>query len=464
MRPVSTGVGKPQALEAELRCISAQLEPLQMTYVTQRHAQTAMPGLQQPLMAPAETDENGEPFDVWVVKRSFALLAPVCKMGLVVVAVFLCIADPAYYLLNLWSTVVPLGSLVAWHAVIAVLFVACMLASRRALTHVARLRTLLVFFGTSALLFVWFGVTSWLATGDLSMIAIAQLLMAAVFTLPGAFRRWIYGAQVLAMGLLLAWLDSSGKFWGQMHFVNLLVIAGVAYVIDGHMLSNAKALFSQQCQVAHERKRADTVLYNALPLSIADELKTHHYVKAQSYPAMTILFADIVGFTKFSATRSPDEVLSILSELFSEMDTLTDTHQVEKIKTIGDAYMAVSKDNPEAIAQLALSMHSMIAQYNDARGFQFSLRIGMHCGPTIAGVIGQKGFLYDVWSDAVNLASRMESTGVAGRIQTSQSIFQRLHPKFNFEERGLVDVKGKGLIRTYFLLGEQALMPGLEGT
>ena len=177
---------------------------------------------------------------------------------------------------------------------------------------------------------------------------------------------------------------------------------------------------------------------------------------------MTILFADIVGFTDFASTRSPDEVLSILSELFSEMDTLTDIHRVEKIKTIGDAYMAVSKDNPEAIAQLALSMHNMIAQYNLIRGFQFNLRIGMHCGPTIAGVIGQKGFLYDVWSDAVNLASRMESTGMPGRIQTSEALFQCLRPRFAFEERGLVDVKGKGLVRTYYLLREQALMPSLK--
>jgi class 3 adenylate cyclase len=383
-------------------------------------------------------------------------------MGLVVVLVFLCIADPAYFILNLWNTLVPLGYLVAWHVVIAVLFVACLLASHRALTHDARLRILLVFFSTSALLFVWFGVTSWLATGDLFTVAIAQLLMAAVFTLPGTFRCWIYGLQVLFLGLLLAWLESSGKFLGQMHFANLLVIAGVAYVIDVYMLRNARKLFSQQCQVALERKRADTVLYNALPLAIADELKTHHRVKAQSYPAMTILFADIVGFTEFAATRSPDEVLSVLSELFSEMDTMTDTHQVEEIKTIGDAYIAVSKESPAAIARLALSMHGMIAQHNATRGFQFSLRIGMHCGPTIAGVIGQKRFLYGVWSDAVNLASRMESTGVAGRIQTSQTIFQHFHPRFDFEERGLVDVKGKGLIRTYYLLGEQALTPNLK--
>jgi class 3 adenylate cyclase len=352
--------------------------------------------------------------------------------------------------------------LVIWHVATAILFVAGLLASQRVTTHASRLRTLVTFFNIAAVLFVLFGVISWLATGDLSTIAIAQLLMAAVFTLPGTFRRWIYGLQALTLGLLLAWLDSNGKFLGQMHFINLMVLAGVAFVVDGYMSKTARTLFSQQCQVASERRRADSVLYNALPLAIAEELKTYHQVKAQSYPAMTILFADIVGFTEFASLRSPDAVLSILGEVFSEMDALIDSLQVEKIKTIGDAYMAISKDKPDAMAHLALSMQAMIAQYNATRGFQFSLRIGMHCGPTIAGVIGQKRFLYDVWSDAVNLASRMQSTGVAGRIQTSQAMFQSLGPSFNFEERGLVDIKGKGLVRTYYLLGEQALTGSLK--
>jgi class 3 adenylate cyclase len=409
------------------------------------------------LIAPTEVDEHGDPFEVWLVKRSFAMLAPVCGLGLTTILLFLCVVDPLYFMLDLWSPAVPLRYLVAWHAVIALLFVACIVVGRRPLGHAARLRALLFFFNTVALLFVWRGVVSWLTTGDLSTLAISQLLMATVFTFPGAHRRWIYGLQVLVLGLVLAWLDTSGRFLGQMHFANLLVIAGVAYVIDGYMLKNAKTLFTQQCQVALERKRADAVLYNALPLAIADELKTHHCVKAQSYPAMAILFADIVDFTQFASTKSPDEVLTILNELFSAMDTLIDTHQVEKIKTIGDAYMAVSKDNPAALARLALSMQDLVAQYNDKRGFQFSLRIGMHCGPTIAGVIGQKRFLYDVWSDAVNLASRMESSGEPGRIQTSEAIFQQLCPSFAFEERGLVDIKGRGLLRTYFLLNTQGL-------
>jgi class 3 adenylate cyclase len=433
-----------------------------MAATAQAPADTGLPWHLPLQFVPAETDEFGESFDVWVVKRSFAHLAPICRLGLGLVVVFLLVVDPAYHFLGLWSPAVPLGYLVIWHVATAILFVAGLLASQRVTTHASRLRTLVTFFNIAAVLFVLFGVISWLATGDLSTIAIAQLLMAAVFTLPGTFRRWIYGLQALTLGLLLAWLDSNGKFLGQMHFINLMVLAGVAFVVDGYMSKTARTLFSQQCQVASERRRADSVLYNALPLAIAEELKTYHQVKAQSYPAMTILFADIVGFTEFASLRSPDAVLSILGEVFSEMDALIDSLQVEKIKTIGDAYMAISKDKPDAMAHLALSMQAMIAQYNATRGFQFSLRIGMHCGPTIAGVIGQKRFLYDVWSDAVNLASRMQSTGVAGRIQTSQAMFQSLGPSFNFEERGLVDIKGKGLVRTYYLLGEQALTGSLK--
>lgn len=406
-------------------------------------------------MLPLETDEHGDPFQVWVVKRSFTLLAPVCWLGLVATLLFLCLVDPLYAFLHLWTAAVPLAYLVGWHLAIIGFLGSFLLIGRRVQSHTARQQVLLAFFCLQAVLFVWFGVVSWLATGDLSMFAIAQLLLAAVFCFPGSIRRWINGVQALALGLALAWLDGSGKFLGLMHLVNLMVIVGVSYAMDGYMLRNARALFAQQCRVVQERKRADTVLYNALPLDIAEELKAHHRVKAQSYPSMSILFADIVGFTQFAAERSPDQVLHILNELFSEMDALVEAHRVEKIKTIGDAYMAVSKDEPGALARLALSMHDLIQQYNVARGFAFSLRIGLHCGATIAGVIGQKRFLYDVWSDAVNLASRMESTGAPGHIQTSEAMFHTLRHAFDFEERGLVHIKGKGPTRTYYLRGEK---------
>ena len=405
------------------------------------------------MSAAVDTDENGDPFEVWVVKRSFALLAPVCKMGLFATLLFLCVVDPLYFTWDLWSKAVPHRYLVAWHAVSALFFGGFLLASQNKGSHRARHNTLQVFVTTAVLLFVWFGVVSWLGTGDLSIVAIAQVLIAAVFTLPGNLRRWLYGLQCVALGLGLGWLDQSGKFLGQMHFVNLLVMAIVAYAMDGYMLKNARALFSETCRVARERRRADSVLYNALPTAIADELKANHCVKAQSFPAMAILFADIVGFTQFAAQREPEQVLAVLGELFSEMDVLVDAHQVEKIKTMGDAYMAVSNANATSIALLALAMQDLMQRYNASHGFPLALRIGLHCGPTIAGVIGSKRFLYDVWGDAVNLASRMESSGEPGRIQASEEVFQALKHGFAFEERGLTRIKGKGLLPTYFLLG-----------
>lgn len=402
---------------------------------------------------PAEIDENGDAFEAWLIKRSMTMLAPVCRLGLWMALLFLCIVDPLYYFLDLWTKAVPHAWLVAWHATMVVFFGAMRLACRHAHTHTRRQRLLSAFVVANALLFVWFGVVSWLGTGDLSIVAISQVLVAAVFYMPGTLRRWSYGLQALATGLLLVWLDGSGKFLGQMQFANLLVIAAVAMVIDGHMFRNAQALFTEKCRVVDERERADTVLYNALPLDIADELKKHQRVLAKSHPEMAILFADIVGFTEFAARRSPEQVLAVLNALFTEMDALVDTHPVEKIKTMGDAYMVVSKAHPEALARVALSMRELIEGFNASQGLTFALRLGMHCGPTIAGVIGHKRFLYDVWGDAVNLASRLESSGEPGRIHASEPLFQALRHAFDFEARGLVDIKGKGAVPTYFLLG-----------
>ncbi len=401
----------------------------------------------------AETDDNAESFEVWLTRRSFALLQPICRLGLAIALLFLLLADPLYYFLDLWSRAVPHAWLLAWHATMAVVFAALLCTLPRATSHAARQRLLLVFFAATGVLFVWFGVVSWLGTGDFAIVAIAQMLVAAVLCFPGPARRWGYGLQALAIGLLLAWLDGSGKFLGQMQFANLLVIVAVAFAMDGYMLTNARALFAERCRAAQARKRADTVLYNALPPGIAEELKTHHRVKAQSHPHMAILFADIVGFTAFAAERSPDQVLAVLNALFSDMDALLDAQPVEKIKTIGDAYMVVSAAHPEALAHVALAMQALIQRFNARQGLAFALRLGLHCGPTIAGVIGHKRFLYDVWGDAVNVASRMQASAAPGRIHASEAMFQTLRHAFDFEARGLVDIKGKGPLPTWYLLG-----------
>lgn len=145
--------------------------------------------------------------------------------------------------------------------------------------------------------------------------------------------------------------------------------------------------------------------------------------------------------------------LVIVDPIFSEFDTLVDKYDVEKIKTIGDAYMVVGKGNPMAVAELATEMLLTIKSYNALNGVNFALRIGIHVGATVAGVIGLKRFLYDVWGDAVNTASRLESTGVPGRIHVSEAIFSALGEKYAFEGRGQIEIKGKGTMHTFFLLG-----------
>ena len=411
-----------------------------------------------------ETDENGDPFEVWLAKRSYALMAPVCRLGLGAALLFLCVVDPLYFALDLWSNAVPLAWLASCHVAMALTFAGFVRAGQQTGSHRWREQCLKLFFVSTSLLFVCFGVVSWLGIGDLSMVAAAQIVVAAVFSYPGNFRRWLYGLQALTLGLCIGWLDRSGKFLDQIQYINLPLVAVVAYAMDGYMLKHARALFSETCRVAAQRKRADAVLYNALPVDVADELKAHHRVVARRYPCMAILFADIVGFTQFAAERVPDQVLAVLEELFSEIDALVDFHGVEKIKTIGDAYMAVSNTDVAALAGLALSMQAMMQRYQASQGFPFTLRIGMHCGPTIAGVIGQKRFGYDVWGDAVNLASRMESTGKPGAIQTSDAVFSALRDSFVFEERGPVHIKGKGAMPAYLLLGARDSMQTLLTT
>jgi len=194
-----------------------------------------------------------------------------------------------------------------------------------------------------------------------------------------------------------------------------------------------------------------------LPESIADKLKRNTDTIAESFESTTILFADIVGFTKFSSSTSPKELVDLLNQIFSLFDEVVDRFGVEKIKTIGDAYMVVggipepTDDHAEVVALLALDMQKALAQFNTKTNQGFGIRIGMHTGPAVAGVIGTKKFSYDIWGDSVNTASRKESHGLPGQIQVTDATYEVLKDKFIFEERGVIDVKGKGEMRTFLL-------------
>jgi adenylate cyclase len=202
---------------------------------------------------------------------------------------------------------------------------------------------------------------------------------------------------------------------------------------------------------------------NVLPRAIADRLKHEGGVIADSFPEATVLFADIKQFTPISARLSPEEVLTWLSGVFTSLDRLTEAHGLEKIKTVGDAYMAASgvptprPDHVEAAADLALAIRDEVRKCFTPDGEPLMLRIGMHTGPVVAGVLGTSKFAYDLWGDTVNLASRMESHGLEGCIQVSEEVYLRLRHRNLFEERGPVEIRGKGVLNTYFLTGKRAL-------
>ncbi len=207
------------------------------------------------------------------------------------------------------------------------------------------------------------------------------------------------------------------------------------------------------------QERSERLLLNILPASIAQQLKQNHTAIAESYNDVTILFADLVGFTELASQIKPIQLVDLLNELFSTFDTVTEKHGLEKIKTIGDAYMVVGglpnprSDHAEAVAQMALDMQRAIAQLALTQESR-QIRIGINTGSVVAGVIGVKKFIYDLWGDAVNIASRMESSGEAGKIQVTEMTYQRLKHQYRFEPRGMISVKGRGEMMTYWLLGK----------
>ena len=216
-------------------------------------------------------------------------------------------------------------------------------------------------------------------------------------------------------------------------------------------------------EVERAHRENERLLLNILPRTIAERLRAGESSIADGFEEMTVLFADVVGFTQFASRLAPHEVVDVLNRVFSAFDTLVDQHRLEKIKTIGDAYMVVGGlvpdpvDHAERVAELGLQI---LAVLRDVTGdHALDVRIGMHTGPAVAGVIGLKKFIYDVWGDTVNTASRLESHGVPGRIQVSRSTYERLRDRYTFEPRGEVELKGKGPVETWLLVERGAANP-----
>ena len=213
-------------------------------------------------------------------------------------------------------------------------------------------------------------------------------------------------------------------------------------------------------EILVEKERSDRLLLNILPPAIAERLKRNEVNIAQGHADVTVMFADIVGFTRMTEELSPVETVKILNDVFSLFDELADKHNVEKIKTIGDAYMAAAGLDAgaqihyaDAIARMALDMQAKIAEYRARTGERIELRIGIGTGPVVAGVIGKKKFIYDMWGDTVNVAFRMAADAGAGVVQVDLMTHRRLHNRFRFDQGHEVEIKGKGRMQVFHLLG-----------
>jgi adenylate cyclase len=241
-----------------------------------------------------------------------------------------------------------------------------------------------------------------------------------------------------------------------------LNIVGAGAISFTLLASFAKQRNEALAALRVEQERSELLLVNILPRSIADRLKSAHQTIADHFDAASIVFADVVNFTPFAQRLSPAKVVGILDDLFSHFDTLVERHGLEKIKTIGDAYMAAagvpdpSPHHARMAARLALEMREAIATSAVGGGSGLELRIGINSGPLIAGVIGSKRFLYDLWGDAVNTASRMESQSTPGEIQITRETYELLKEEFVCAHRGTIEVKGKGEMETWYLVGPRS--------
>ncbi|MEG3850273.1 adenylate/guanylate cyclase domain-containing protein [Microcoleus sp. herbarium19] len=253
------------------------------------------------------------------------------------------------------------------------------------------------------------------------------------------------------IGLLAIGTDITDRRWAEMQLVKL------NDELEFRVEERTNALNETLKALQYQQEQSESLLLNILPEEIANRLKRGDSTIADTFADVTVLFADIVGFTQLSSQVSPTQLVALLNDIFSTFDNLAESHGLEKIKTIGDAYMVVGglpiprPDHAVAIAEMALDMLDAIAEFSHTHNQNLSIRIGINTGPVVAGVIGIKKFIYDLWGDTVNTASRMESHGKPGCIHVTSTTYQELQEKYFFESRGAIEVKGKGKMNTYLL-------------
>ena len=302
-------------------------------------------------------------------------------------------------------------------------------------------------------------------SGGVGLWGILAPLGALVFGDVRAAVKW-YAAYVVVFlgsgiaGEVLGGITPAPPAW----FTTTMLALNV--VVGGTIVLRCWRLFAEQRRAAVdslqiEQAKSENLLLNILPRSIAEQLKAQTQPIADHFSTASILFADVVDFTPWSECLPPAEVVGILDRLFSSFDALAEKYGLEKIKTIGDCYMAAAgvptprPDHAQALAAMALDMVATMHADDDVGHLGLQLRVGINSGPVVAGVIGRKRFLYDLWGDAVNTASRMESHGTSGRIQITRATYELLAEEFSCEPRGAIAVKGKGAMEVWYLVGRR---------
>jgi class 3 adenylate cyclase len=300
----------------------------------------------------------------------------------------------------------------------------------------------------------------WGYAGNMLILIFAYILSRLQFRYAA-----LVGLALIAMYNVGAFLFTNDETIDVVFGDYFLLVTAFIGTIGAYVLERSqRLLFLRERELDRERGRSEGLLRNILPEQIADRLKqrdpaTEHGHIAQAYDEVTVVFADLVDFTQQSGRSQPPEIVTVLDEVFSRFDDLAERYGLEKIKTIGDAYMAVAgvpeprPDDVEVAAQMALAMRDEILRLRWPSGDPMSVRIGMATGPAVAGVIGTRKFAYDLWGDTVNTAARMESNGVPGEIQVSDAVHDRLEVRFRFSEVHIVNLKGKGPTPARFLLG-----------
>ncbi len=301
-----------------------------------------------------------------------------------------------------------------------------------------------------------------LGSGGVGLWGVLAPMGALVFGGVGSGVRWFIAFLAVFVGSGIAGVVLGFQSTLPAWFINLMLTMNIA--VGGTMVFTLLALFAKQRQDALaalrvEQERAEGLLLNILPGSIAQRLKTRPGTIADQFSAVSVLFADVVNFTPRTENLSAAEVVDMLDRLFSHFDDLAARHGLEKIKTIGDSYMVAAgvpeprPDHARVLALLALDMVAATRPGAAVGDLGLELRIGINSGPVVAGVIGRKRFLYDLWGDAVNIASRMESQGTPDRIQITGATRELIKDEFQCEPRGTVSVKGKGEMETWYLIG-----------